>query len=102
MVSPSHQRRGIGKLLLGEVLSTADHKSFPTFIVSSRESHNLYLKLGFQDLAYRHIDNGTWAKEVYRIEQQLGNSACDELPKKYSGVVEDEHLMVRWPIRDQD
>lgn len=98
MIDPSHQRQGIGKQLMEAAISAADRVSIPTFIVSSRESHSLYLRLGFKDLASRVIDNEAWAKEVCRVEQESGQSQFADLQTKYFGITEKEHLMVRWPI----
>jgi N-acetylglutamate synthase-like GNAT family acetyltransferase len=97
MIDPGHQRRGIGKQLLEAMMSKIEQDSLPAFIVSSRESHRLYLQLGFVDVAHRSIDNEAWAKELCRVEQQAGIAQHANLPAQYQGITEDEHLMVRWP-----
>jgi predicted N-acetyltransferase YhbS len=95
MVDPAHQRQGIGKRLMKAVLRQVEQDSLPTYIVSSRESHDLYLQLGFRSLAYRRIDNEAWAKQVYSIEVEAGKPTNPELAAQYRGIAEDEHLMVK-------
>lgn len=95
MVHPSQQRKGIGRRLMGEVMSRADGEGVPTMIVSSMESYGLYSKLGFRGLGTFPIDSGYWMREVDRIEGELGMEG-QGLGKQYEGVREDESWMVRW------
>lgn len=44
---PSHQRQGLGKLLLEDSLRYADEQGARTYIEASRKGVNLYLKHGW-------------------------------------------------------
>jgi len=48
IVSPKHQRKGIGNLLLDYGIRRADEEKLPMFLGSSPEGQRLYLKNGFQ------------------------------------------------------
>ena len=84
-------------MLLQRVVDVSMRDALPIFLVSSRESHNLYLKVGFEDLASRKIDNGEWAKMACDVERQSGLVVNADLAQTYSGVTEEEHLMFLQP-----
>ncbi|KUL86960.1 hypothetical protein ZTR_05763 [Talaromyces verruculosus] len=73
MISPTHQRRGIGAKLLSTVLAKSDTEHLPSFLTSSAEAHPLYTKLGFVDFGpdFR-IDNEGWARRIMEVEEGLG------------------------------
>ncbi|KAH8901137.1 acyl-CoA N-acyltransferase [Thozetella sp. PMI_491] len=96
MVDPNHQRKGIGKKLLGYVVAKSDADGIPTFLVASAEAHHLYGKLGFEDLGTFRIDNGFWAKEIVQHENELGITGNEGLDERFKDVEEVERYMVRW------
>lgn len=97
MIDPAHQRKGIGGQLLAIVTALADAEGLPAFIMSSEESHGLYLKAGFKDLGTWTIDNGHWAAEIVKLESGLGIQGNEGLAEKYRGTMEVEAYMVRSP-----
>ena len=99
MILPTHQRRGIGGQLLRAVTDQGDKEGIPTLIVSSAESHGLYLKLGFEDLGQWTIDNGAWAKKIQEKERSLGMEVTNDLADKYEGAEEVECVMIRRPLK---
>jgi predicted N-acetyltransferase YhbS len=98
MIDPSHQRKGIGRNLLQIVVDLSETEAIPAVIVSSRESHPLYSKLGFQDVKVWKIDDGYWAKEIEQTEKELGISGSEGIAAQCAGLTEEEALMIRWPV----
>ncbi len=96
MVHPNHQRKGIGRKLLGTVAAKSDTSGIPTFIVASAEAHQLYDTLGFEGLGAFQVENGYWAKEVVKHEQKLGIEGNENLGQKYEKLEEVGTYMVRW------
>lgn len=97
MVSPTHQRKGIGGRLLREILDMADRKDMPTYICASAESKDLYAKLGFEFLGSWTIDNGALAEEAEALGREMGIKDNEGLAERFRGVKEVEPAMVRWP-----
>lgn len=81
--------------MLSAVLSKADADGLPTVLVSSVESHGLYLKLGFEDVQKFTVDNGDLARKIRDCEIEHGLHPSDDLVGRYEGVTETEHVMVR-------
>lgn len=96
MVSPSHQKQGIGATLLRLVLQQSDEAKVPTVLVSSAEGMALYRRLGFKELATWRVDNGTWAKRIVERMKEIGVEDEEGLVEMYRGVDEVETYMVRW------
>lgn len=94
MVDPNHQRKGIGRALLASVIQEADRLGIDTYIISSREAHGLYEELGFETLRTWILDNGFWAKEIEKHEEELGMEG-QGLATKFDGVQEVESCMIR-------
>jgi ribosomal protein S18 acetylase RimI-like enzyme len=97
MTDPKHQRRGIGKKLLGSVVAESDAAGVPAFIVSSIAARALYTNLGFEGLETFPIDNAYWASEIAKHEQELGLTGNEGLIQKCEGLEEADTCMVRWP-----
>lgn len=104
MIDPAHQRRGIGSKLVKTVLAVADEAGIATHLVSSAESRSMYAKVGgFESLKSWTVDNGYWAREVARLERELGifnvgnEGEEGELERAFEGVTEVEDCMVRQP-----
>lgn len=100
MIHPDQQRQGIGSKLLSSVVSVAEKHGLPIWLLSSKEGYGLYARLGFKDLGTFAIDNVFWAKDVARVESELGileSQGNGDLVGQYAGVVELERCMVRWP-----
>ncbi|UNI17904.1 hypothetical protein JDV02_004211 [Purpureocillium takamizusanense] len=97
MVHPRHQRRGVGGMLLREVTARSDDEGVPTLIVASAEARGLYVRCGFAVLGEWTIDNGYWAAEIERHEQELGIGDSRGLGAKFKGVKEIEAYMIREP-----
>lgn len=97
MISPTHQRRGIGAKLLSTVLAKSDTEHLPSFLTSSAEAHSLYTKLGFVDFGpdFR-IDNEGWARRIMEVEEGLGVDESKRLKDPCIGLFEVETCMVRW------
>jgi GNAT superfamily N-acetyltransferase len=96
MVDPTHQRKGIGAKLLSTVLSESDVYNCPTFLTSSAEAYSLYKNMGFEGLGEFIIDNEAWAKEILKIEQNIGIEYDKGLETYCKGLFEVETCMVRW------
>jgi predicted N-acetyltransferase YhbS len=96
MVDPAHQRKGIGRQLLAAVVARSDAAGLPTFIMSSKEANQLYLRLGFEELGTAEIDNEYWAKEIVAHERALGIEGNEGLADMYEGKMEVERSLVRW------
>lgn len=97
MVHPNYQRHGVGKSLLSTVLALAAEQKLDTFLVSSIESHRMFLDSGFQDVGTCwKIDNGYWMREIQRAEGE--GSANEMLVRKFEGVWEIECLMKKGAV----
>jgi hypothetical protein len=108
MVSPTHQRRGIGRKLLSAALHISDNERMPTFLISSAEALSLYNSLGFQQLGTWTIDNAAWAARIAALEKERNMApaaetgltvATAQLEEQFRGIREVESYMVRWPVK---
>lgn len=97
MIHPDYQRRGIGGKLLQTVIDRADTEGVPTILTSSESAHELYLKLGFEDLGVWTIDNEAWAKEIVEVNASVGIKENEDLARNYAGIKEVEACMIRSP-----
>ena len=97
MISPAHQRRGVGRKLLSSVLAKSDAEKVPVFLTSSYEAHLLYINLGFVDFGpdFR-VDNEAWARRIMNLEKELGIDESTRLRDPCTGLFEVENCMVRW------
>jgi len=66
VVAPQYQRRGIGSQLLRHCLSIADKNGLPTWLISFPGSHDLYLRLGFEDVEHCDADLNAWDNFKFR------------------------------------
>ena len=105
-VLSSHQRKGIGKLLLNKCIEVAEAKRVPAFLVASSQGHSMYLKAGFEGILRKeeHIDY--WAQRIKdreieknvweerEAERRKQNLSLDE---DLSGSVDVQWTMIRQP-----
>jgi GNAT superfamily N-acetyltransferase len=106
MIDPKYQRRGIGTALIRVVLEMADREALPIWITSSKESFDLYVRMGFEKVGGWTIDNEAWARRVaetndaaVREGREIRWSEEDRkrLLEGTRGVMETECCLVRWP-----
>ena len=57
-VSPAHQRKGLGAILIGEGLADADKHNARTYIEASPAGYGLYLRHGWRQVDEIVIDIG--------------------------------------------
>ena len=95
MVHPDHQKKGVGRKLLTSVLDKCDAEGLPAFLQSSEAAHPLYLQSGFRDLGEWTLPSVYFAKEIVRIEEELGIKTAEGLVES-SQKPEEEAIMVRW------
>ncbi|KAK2765098.1 hypothetical protein FQN54_008797 [Arachnomyces sp. PD_36] len=73
-VSPKHQRRGIGALLIGYGSDIADKEGVETYLESTPPGYELYKRNGFQDVGTISLDIGKWSGkegEMYVIPKMI-------------------------------
>ena len=62
-ISPEHQRRGAGNILLQWGINVADDASLPCYLESSTEGYDLYRRNGFEDVDHIECDMTEWGRE---------------------------------------
>ncbi|KAI1868986.1 hypothetical protein JX265_006965 [Neoarthrinium moseri] len=65
-VKPGRQGEGIGSQLLEHCLGMADQAKLPSWLISFPRAHDLYLRHGFADVAYKDIDLNKWDRYRFR------------------------------------
>lgn len=65
-VLPSHQGRGLGKLLMQTILAHPELQGLRRWVLATRDAHGLYARFGFTPLAQPDRFMERWDPEVYR------------------------------------
>ena len=77
-VHPKNQKRGVGSALVEECIRIADEANLPSYLNSFAVAHDLYLRLGFEDLESFEIDLNEIGKKYrgYGIFRQVDRFLC--------------------------
>lgn len=70
-VSPSHQRKGLGAMLVSEGLADAERKNARIYIEASTSGYGLYLRHGWKEVDEIVIDTGKYGGHGVRTEKLL-------------------------------
>ena len=63
-VSPDHQRKGIGKMLLRHLVSVADRELLDSYLQAQMVAHELYRGFGWEDVEVLDTDLDQWSPEM--------------------------------------
>ncbi|KAK2768735.1 hypothetical protein FQN54_000591 [Arachnomyces sp. PD_36] len=73
-VSPKHQRRGAGAVLVKYGTDIADKENIEAYLESTQDGYSLYKRTGFQDRGFVELDVSKWsgvASDIRRFPQMI-------------------------------
>ncbi|PGH13039.1 hypothetical protein AJ79_03876 [Helicocarpus griseus UAMH5409] len=92
-VHPSHQKRGIGQLLMDWGLETGEKLGVPVYLESTSAGLPLYTKLGFERLS----EGALLKKEVTHFEKDVEAPLMVKMPKAAGGMEFEEWAEKGYP-----
>jgi GNAT superfamily N-acetyltransferase len=77
-VSPTQQRRGIGSLLLKELLKIVDHDRVGSYITSSVVGKSVYERFGWKTRGEFHIDLSEFGRKEEYVSYRMKRDSVNQ------------------------